>query len=151
MNLDSQLCYCFHVRKRKIVNFVKQTRPRRASQISECFGAGTGCGWCIPFLRRIHQQVVEGDIVESDDISPAEYEAMRAAYRQEVRDGTRERNTHGADAVPVELEDGCGDAPAPESAGSTVGPAPDDPSEKQVWDVSDYFSRERPPEPETLE
>ncbi len=157
MDLDSQICYCFHIKKRKIVNFVKQTRPKRASQISECFGAGTGCGWCIPFLIRIHHQVVAGDIVESEDISPAEYEALRASYRQEVRDGTRDRNTHAAAVVPPEFEASI----APEPADSTRGRAPDDTddtsetdtSEKVDWDVSDYFSRPPPPEPEpdTLE
>ena len=105
MDLDSQICYCFHIKKRKIVIFVKQTRPKRASQISECFGAGTGCGWCIPFLRRIHHQIVAGDIVESDDISPAEYEALRASYRQEIRDGTPARTTHDTAVVPPELEE----------------------------------------------
>ncbi len=156
MDLDSQICYCFHIKKRKIVNFVKQTRPKRASQISECFGAGTGCGWCIPFLKRIHHQIVAGDIVESDDISPAEYEALRANYRQEVRDGTRTRNTHGMAVVPPELEESVPSEPA-----ATIrGQAPNDQavdnndsSEEADWDVSDYFSRSPPPEPEpdTLE
>ncbi len=146
MDLDSQICYCFHIKKRKIVNFVKQTRPKRASQISECFGAGTGCGWCIPFLRRIHHQIVAGDIVESDDISPAEYEALRASYRQEVRDGTRARNTHDTAVVPPELEENV----ASEPAATARGQAPDDtePSEETDWDVSDYFSRPPPPEPD---
>ena len=144
MNLDSTLCYCFHVKKRKIVNFVKQTRPRRASQIAECFGAGTGCGWCIPFLKRIHQQVVAGDIVESDDISPAEYEAMRAAYRQGVREGIRTRNSHDMETVPPELEGRLELQPLePQDAAAQA-----EPSERADWDVSDYFSRPRPAEPE---
>ncbi len=157
MNLDSQHCYCFHITKRKIVNFVRQTRPRRASQVSECFGAGTGCGWCIPFLRRIHRQVVAGDIVESDDISPAEYEARRARYRQEVRDGTRARNTHDTAGEREDLDDGVEDGPANEPAGAAERADPDaryGTSETGAgWDVSDYFSRSRPPEPEpdTLE
>ena len=149
MDLEGTLCYCFHVKKRKIVNFVKQTRPRRASQISECFGAGTGCGWCIPFLKRIHRQVVAGDIVESDDINPTEYEALRAAYRAGVRDGTRERNTQDTEALPPELESKFGPGPA----GAPCAEHPKKPSEKEDWDVSDYFSRPSPPdpEPETLE
>ena len=92
MDLDEKLCYCFHIPKRKIVNFVKQTRPKRASQISECFGAGTGCGWCIPFLIRIHEQIIGDDAVEADDITPAEYEAMRQRYRDKIKDGTGQRN-----------------------------------------------------------
>ncbi|MEC8508376.1 MAG: (2Fe-2S)-binding protein, partial [Planctomycetota bacterium] len=50
MELDDKLCLCFHVTKRKVVNFLKVNRVRRASQLSECYGAGTGCGWCRPFL-----------------------------------------------------------------------------------------------------
>ena len=92
MKPDDPLCYCFHISKRKIVNYVRRERPPRASQISECFGAGTGCGWCIPFLTRIHREIVAGDIVEAADISATDYEAMRASYRREVRDGERERH-----------------------------------------------------------
>ena len=148
MDFDAKLCYCFHISKRKIVNFVKQTRPKRASQISDCFGAGTGCGWCIPFLKRIHQQVVAGDIVEADDMTAEEYEAMRASYRQGVRDGTHTKNTHGADTLPPELA-GTFDAPpqCAEDAGSTPEPTSNT-EEDEDWDVSDYFSPSRPPEPE---
>jgi len=97
MDLDSTLCFCFHIPKRKIVNFVKQTRPARASRISECFGAGTGCGWCIPFLKRIHRQIVAGDIQEAGDIPPDVYEDMRRSYLEGVRQGTRERHSHERD------------------------------------------------------
>ena len=97
MDLDSTLCFCFHIPKRKIVNFVKQTRPARASRISECFGAGTGCGWCIPFLKRIHREIVAGDIVEAGDIPPEVYEEMRRSYLEGVRQGTRERHSHERD------------------------------------------------------
>ncbi len=53
MDLDDELCLCFHVSRRKVVNFLRVEQPRRASQMSECFGAGTGCGWCRPFLERM--------------------------------------------------------------------------------------------------
>jgi len=56
MELDDELCLCFHVTRRKALNFLRVTRPRRASQMSECFGAGTGCGWCRPFLERMFQE-----------------------------------------------------------------------------------------------
>ena len=42
MDLDDKVCYCFHVSKRKLVNFVKRERPRVPSQLSQCGGAGTG-------------------------------------------------------------------------------------------------------------
>ncbi|MFQ5655763.1 MAG: bacterioferritin-associated ferredoxin, partial [Planctomycetota bacterium] len=87
MEPDDTLCYCFHITRRKIINFVKQTRPRRASQVSGCFGAGSACGWCIPYLVKIHRQVMGGEVVEAEDISPEEYEALRLAYHEKVRDG----------------------------------------------------------------
>ncbi len=105
MDLDAKLCYCFHVTKRKVVNFVKQRRPKRASQVSECFGAGTGCGWCIPFLIRIHKEIVGSEIVEADDITPAQYEAMRAAYRRNVAAGSRARNSYG-EGTPDPIAEG---------------------------------------------
>ena len=57
MELDDHVCLCFHVTRRKVVNFVRIEKPRRASQMADCFGAGTGCGWCRPFLQRIYEQV----------------------------------------------------------------------------------------------
>lgn len=55
MNPDDELCLCFHVTQRKVVNFIRLEKPKRAAQLSECFGAGTGCGWCRPFLRRLFE------------------------------------------------------------------------------------------------
>ena len=96
MELDDLVCYCFRVKKRKIVNFIRQRQPKRASQVSECFGAGTGCGWCIPFLIRLHREGmdIEG-IVEAEDISPEEYERLRLEYQQDIREGRVERNRYG--------------------------------------------------------
>jgi bacterioferritin-associated ferredoxin len=53
MNPDDPVCLCFHVTRRKVVNFIRVEKPRRPSQLSQCFGAGTGCGWCRPFLERL--------------------------------------------------------------------------------------------------
>jgi bacterioferritin-associated ferredoxin len=55
MQLDDELCLCFHVTKRKVINFLRVERPQRASQMSECHGAGTGCGWCRPFLEKLFE------------------------------------------------------------------------------------------------
>jgi bacterioferritin-associated ferredoxin len=80
MDLDAKICYCFHVTRRKLMNFIRVRRPKVASQLSECGGAGTGCGWCIPFLRQLHQQAVRGGEMELEQLSPAEYERRRALY-----------------------------------------------------------------------
>jgi len=82
MNPDDHVCLCFHVSKRKIVNYCKRERPPVASLISECLSAGTGCGWCVPYLKRLHQQSLDG--VENPDlpVSPAEYARKRASFRE---------------------------------------------------------------------
>jgi NAD(P)H-nitrite reductase large subunit len=80
MNLDDKVCYCFHVTRRKLVNFIRRTQPRVASQLSECGGAGTGCGWCIPFLKQLHRNSVEGSANELEALTPEEYARQRAAY-----------------------------------------------------------------------
>ena len=51
---DDTICFCFHVPLRKIESFCVREKPQSASQISECLGAGTGCGWCVPILKKIH-------------------------------------------------------------------------------------------------
>jgi bacterioferritin-associated ferredoxin len=80
MDLDSKVCYCFHVTKRKLLNFLRREKPRVASQLSQCGGAGTGCGWCVPFLKQFFQQAAEGGTTELERLTPAEYERLRAAY-----------------------------------------------------------------------
>lgn len=77
MDLDAKICYCFHVSRRKLVNFVRQTKPKVASQLSQCGGAGTGCGWCIPFLKQIF---AEGTGAELETLTPEEYARRRAEY-----------------------------------------------------------------------
>jgi bacterioferritin-associated ferredoxin len=80
MDLDAKVCYCFHVTQRKLLNFIRIEKPRVASQLSECGGAGTGCGWCIPFLKQLFHQSVAGGPIELEQITPAEYEQRRAIY-----------------------------------------------------------------------
>lgn len=80
MELDDELCLCFHVTKRKVVNFLRVNRPKRVGQLSECFGAGTGCGWCRPFLERLFEAASARGETEAELPSPAEYSKQRAAY-----------------------------------------------------------------------
>lgn len=100
MDLDDELCYCFHLTQRKLVNFVRQRRPKVASQLSECGGAGTGCGWCIPYLQDLFRQAVAGGETAAEKLSPAEYERRRAAY---IRAG---QGTPPAGAKPLPSETG---------------------------------------------
>jgi len=82
MHDDDPVCLCFHVSKRKIVNFCKREKPPVPSLISECLSAGTGCQWCVPFIKNLHQQCKDG--IENPDLplSPEEYANKRATYRK---------------------------------------------------------------------
>ena len=108
MKPEDPICLCFHVTRRKVVNFIRVEKPRRPSQLSECFGAGTGCGWCRPFLKKIllteiakqDQDSTQGDVTQSGssleagfiavsgesetqpsgELSPEEYARLRSNY-----------------------------------------------------------------------
>jgi bacterioferritin-associated ferredoxin len=80
MDLDAKVCYCFHITRRKLVNFARQRQPKVPSQLSECGGAGTGCGWCIPFLKQIFHQGSANDAEELEMLTPEEYARRRAEY-----------------------------------------------------------------------
>lgn len=82
MNDDDHVCLCFHVSKRKIVSYCKREKPPVASLISECLSAGTGCQWCVPFIKKLHQQCLDG--VDSPDlpVSPETYANKRATFRK---------------------------------------------------------------------
>ncbi|MEM8947256.1 MAG: (2Fe-2S)-binding protein [Planctomycetota bacterium] len=101
MQPNDELCLCFHVTKRKVANFIRLEKPRRAAQLSECFGAGTGCGWCRPFLERMFDaaQVDEGDAIKAELPDAQEYARERGAY---VRAGG---GTPPPGATPASPED----------------------------------------------
>ena len=80
MDLDAKVCYCFHVSRRKLVNFARREQPKVPSQLSECGGAGTGCGWCIPFLKQIYLEETQGTHGDLEKITPEDYARRRAEY-----------------------------------------------------------------------
>jgi bacterioferritin-associated ferredoxin len=92
MDPDDHVCLCFHVSLRKIANFVAREKPVVPSQISDCLGAGTGCQWCVPFLKKLHALHAAGEPMDLP-VSPEEYAARRQRYRSERRRG-------GEDAGP---------------------------------------------------
>jgi NAD(P)H-nitrite reductase large subunit len=97
MELDDKVCLCFRISKRKLINFTRRELPKVASQLSQCGGAGTGCGWCIPFLKKLFQQETAG-IAESETLTAEEYAKRRAEY---VRAG---KGTPPAGATPLPEE-----------------------------------------------
>ena len=82
---DQEICLCFHVTRRKIENFIRLEQPRRAAQLSECFGAGTGCGWCRRYLIALFESAqADGESTLSEVQIPvaADYAKMRRHYRK---------------------------------------------------------------------
>ncbi|MFH0982985.1 MAG: (2Fe-2S)-binding protein [Planctomycetota bacterium] len=77
MEPDDEICYCYHVSLRKLVNFARRERPDHPSEMTRCLGAGTGCGWCIPFLERI---AAEADHFDLTSMTPEEYAQRRQTY-----------------------------------------------------------------------
>jgi NAD(P)H-nitrite reductase large subunit len=84
---DDTVCFCFHVSLRKVETFCNVEKPKVPSQISECLSAGTGCGWCVPMLKKIHKRLCGEQIpwwrkTEEAPDSPREDETIDAdAYR----------------------------------------------------------------------
>lgn len=81
MDDDEELCLCFHVTRRKVVQFIRVKQPTVPSQLSECYGAGTGCGWCRPFLKRLMEEA-DPDAAKLPD--PTSYAADRCEYRKKL-------------------------------------------------------------------
>ena len=81
-NPDETVCLCFHVSQRKLINHIRINQPKVVSQLSDCGGAGTGCGWCVPYLNRIFQQAVNSDLelAELEEVVPEDYASQRQDY-----------------------------------------------------------------------
>ena len=87
MDLDQEICLCFHVTRRKVENFIRLEQPARVGQLSECFGAGTGCGWCRKYLVALFEAAHAVDSHSDAPDLPAaeEYAEMRRHYRANRR------------------------------------------------------------------
>lgn len=79
MDPDDQVCLCFRVSLRKVRSYLQREDPPVPSLISECLGAGTGCRWCVPFLKHLHAQHARGQTPDLR-ISPERYAASRGDY-----------------------------------------------------------------------
>ena len=96
MHPDDEVCLCFHVTLRKIQGYLERENPEKASLISECLGAGTGCHWCVPYLEQLHDQHVRGETPDLD-LDPQRYATNRKAFHK-----TGERPDSGAEGSPPE-------------------------------------------------
>jgi bacterioferritin-associated ferredoxin len=79
MKPDDELCLCFHVTRRKVENYIRVNRPQVPSQLAECYGAGTGCGWCRKILESLWQAAQDKSQPELPDSQT--HALGRAAYR----------------------------------------------------------------------
>lgn len=91
MDPDDDVCLCFHVPLRKIRAYMEREDPPVASLISECLGAGTGCQWCVPFLKHLHRQHERGETPDLK-MSPEDYAKRRSAFHgtgvRDIPEGT---------------------------------------------------------------
>lgn len=85
MKAEDDVCLCFHVPLGKIRGYLKREDPPVASLISECLGAGTGCGWCVPYLKELHAQHKQGQLPTIEG-SSEDYKEGRLRFR---KDGKR--------------------------------------------------------------
>lgn len=81
MNPDDHVCLCFRVSLRKLRTYMNREKPKVPSQLSECLGAGTGCQWCVPFLKKLHAQWERGESPQLP-ISPEAYASRRKQYHR---------------------------------------------------------------------
>jgi bacterioferritin-associated ferredoxin len=91
MHPNDDVCLCFRVSMGKVCTYLKREDPKVASLISECLGAGTGCGWCVPYLKDLHSQHATGQTPTIEG-SKADYESGRLRFR---KDGSRENKDQG--------------------------------------------------------
>ena len=90
MEPDDELCLCFHISWRKVINYIRIHRVTTPSILSESGGAGTGCGWCRKQLEKLTLEVnaVPPDACDIEawlkDRSPNKqaYAAGREKYRE---------------------------------------------------------------------
>jgi NAD(P)H-nitrite reductase large subunit len=104
MDLDAKICLCFHITRRKLVNFLRIEKPRVASQLSQCGGAGTGCGWCVPYLKQLFLNSGSA-ITDLDALAAEEYARRRGEY---IRAGKGKPPTG---ATPIPEQEPPGNAP----------------------------------------
>jgi bacterioferritin-associated ferredoxin len=87
MNSEEYVCVCHRVSLGKLRSFLVRENPTVASQLSECLDAGTSCGWCIPFLEKLHKSHTAGEGVKLT-VDYGQYVNSRDTYRckkQEIK------------------------------------------------------------------
>ena len=94
---EDDVCLCFHVPLGKVTRFIQREDPPVASLISECLGAGTGCGWCVPVLRMLHRQHANAQPMEVR-VDPELYASGRRTYHKTGQRPPEHTEDPGGDA-----------------------------------------------------
>ena len=81
MNSEDHVCVCHKVSLRKLESYLKRENPKVASQLSECLDSGTACGWCVPFLKKLHTQFVDGEPMQLS-VDHERYLDRRKAFKE---------------------------------------------------------------------
>jgi NAD(P)H-nitrite reductase large subunit len=84
MKPTAHVCLCYRVELGKVCKYLQRENPPVASLISECLDAGTGCGWCVPYLEELHRQNQAGEALTIEG-SPEDYAVQRQEYKQDKR------------------------------------------------------------------
>ena len=77
---DPTVCFCYRVSRAKLAAFLRKQNPVVASQLSECDGAGTGCGWCRRLLEDMHASHLAGED-PGENVDQQSNEAARRTWR----------------------------------------------------------------------
>lgn len=81
MKPTDHVCLCYRVELGKVCKYLEREDPPVASLISECLDAGTGCGWCVPYLEELHRKHQSGEPLTIEG-SPENYAENRQVYKQ---------------------------------------------------------------------
>ena len=95
---EDEVCVCFHVRRRKVEAFCRREKPKVISLVSQCLSAGTGCGWCIPFLQAIHAETLQGG---PRFVMPRREEYLEKRKEYHRATGKKGRETEGGSWTPT--------------------------------------------------
>jgi bacterioferritin-associated ferredoxin len=93
MQPDDELCLCFHVSWRKVINYIRIHRVRLPSQLAACQSAGTGCGWCRAAMIKLVDRMEKAP-PDADDIERwlSEEYSSREAYAAGRKEHLRNKN-----------------------------------------------------------
>ncbi len=112
MQADDELCLCFHISCRKVLNYIRIHRVKLPSQLAECGGAGTGCGWCRKQMQRLLSECQESppsaleieSWLEARTPQKHKYSEGRAKYRASLPNLTGSAAEAFSVDLPVESD-----------------------------------------------